>query len=191
MKKVMMVVMGMFLLANLSGCGYNMLQAKEEQVKATWGDVESLYQKRADLIGNMAEVVKGYAKHENETLVKVAEARASVGQMKVDVTDAIKMEQFAAKQQTMGTALSRLMMVSEQYPQLKADANFQGLQKQLATTEDEISKARKKYNLSVQVFNSKCRSFPYNVTNSMLLHLELKKPYQAEEGSKVAPKLKF
>lgn len=175
----------------LSGCGYNMLQTKEEQVKNTWGDVEALYQKRADLIGNLAEVVKGYAKHENDTLVKVSQARASVGQMKVDLNDAKKMEQFAAHQQTMGTALSRLMMVSEQYPQLKADSNFQSLQQQLSKTEDEISKARKKYNLAVQIFNSRCRAFPYNITNSMLLHLTLKEPYKADAESKNAPKLKF
>jgi LemA protein len=184
---IVMVVM-------LSGCGYNSMQVKEEAVKASWGNVESLYQKRADLIVNIAEVAKGYAKHEKGTFVEVSQARASVGQVKVDPKDVGSKEQvekFAAQQQTMGTALSRLMVVSEQYPQLKADTNFMYLQKQLTQTEDEINIARKKYNLTVQVFNGTIRSFPNSLTNSMMLHLSLKEPFKGEATSKVAPKLSF
>lgn len=190
MKKIIVLFLGVCLLS-LTGCGYNSMQVKEEQVKSAWGDVESLYQKRADLIANLAEVVKGYAKHEKDTYVQVSQARASVGQMKVDTASAKQVEQFSAQQQTLGTALSRLMVVSEKYPDLKANQNFISLQKQLENTEQEINIARKKYNLSVKIFNSTVRSFPNNITNSMLLHLQLKEPFKAEPASKVAPKINF
>lgn len=193
MKRIIVMALAVLTLVT-SGCGYNSIQIKEEQVKSAWGDVESLYQRRADLIANLAEVVKGYAKHESETFVQVSKARASVGQIKVDAKDvgsAKQVEQFAAQQQTMGTALSRLMMVSEKYPDLKANANFIDLQKQLERTEKEIDTARKKYNLAVKIFNSSIRTFPNNITNNMLLNLQLKEPFKADAASKEAPKLKF
>lgn len=191
MNKILMAVLAMVALTMFSGCGYNTIQLKDEQVKATWGDVENLYQKRADLIVNLSEVVKGYAKHEKDTYVQVSQARASVGQVKVDPSKAGNVEQFAAQQQTMGTALSRLMMVSEKYPELKANQNFVALQKQLERTEQEISHARTKYNKAVQIFNGTIRTFPNSLTNSMMLHLPLREPFKAEATSKVAPKLNF
>lgn len=194
MKKLVCMLVMVVLAMNLTGCGFNSIQIKDEQVKSAWGDVESLYQKRADLIANLAEVVKGYATHEKDTFVEVSKARASVGQIKVEAKDigsAKQVEQFSAQQQSMGTALSRLMMVSEKYPDLKANANFTQLQKQLEQTEKEIDIARKKYNLAVKIFNSSVRTFPNNITNNMFLNLALKEPFKADAASKVAPKLKF
>lgn len=177
-----------------AGCGYNTMQANEEAVKAAWGDVESTYQRRADLIPNLVEVVKGYAKHENETLVGVTEARAKVGQVKLsnDITaDANAMKKFQDAQSGLSSALSRLMVVVEKYPNLKANENFRDLQTQLEGTENRINVARTRYNAAVQEFNYSIRMFPNSLTNSLLLHLKLREPFAAEEGAKKAPKVKF
>lgn len=178
----------------LSGCGYNTMQANEEAVTAAWGNVESSYQRRADLIPNLVEVVKGYAKHEADTLKAVTEARAKVGSMQVskDVLDNPEsLNKFQKAQGELSGALSRLMVVAEKYPDLKANQNFMDLQKQLEGTENRINVARERYNKSVQVFNTSIRTFPNSLTNSMMLHLKRKEPFKAEEGAKVAPKVKF
>jgi LemA protein len=178
--------------ALLSGCGYNTMQANEEAVKAAWGDVESAYQRRADLIPNLVTVVKRYAKHEQETLTAVTEARAKAGQVKLSTDklgDAAAMAQFQQAQGELGSSLSRLMLVVERYPDLKANQNFLDLQSQLEGTENRINVARTRYNKSVETFNTSIRIFPNNLTNKFLLHLTLKEPYRAEEGAAKAPKV--
>ena len=194
MKRIVQLVLAVVILSMLSGCGYNVMQAQEEAVFASWGDVEAAYQRRADLIPNLVEVVKGYAKHEADTLMAVTEARAKVGSMQVTKDTLNNPETFAKFQQAQGelsSALSRLMVVVERYPDLKANQNFLDLQNQLEGTENRINVARTRYNKAVQDFNTSIRSFPNNLTNNFLLHLERKEPFKAEEGAKVAPKVKF
>ncbi|QSV44892.1 LemA family protein [Geobacter benzoatilyticus] len=194
MKRIVQLVFAVVMLSMLSGCGYNVMQAQEEAVFASWGDVEAAYQRRADLIPNLVEVVKGYAKHEADTLMAVTEARAKVGSMQVTKDTLNNPETFAKFQQAQGelsSALSRLMVVVERYPDLKANQNFLDLQNQLEGTENRINVARTRYNKAVQDFNTSIRSFPNNLTNNFLLHLERKEPFKAEEGAKAAPKVKF
>jgi LemA protein len=193
MKKIIFAVFSL-MLVGLSGCGYNTMQANEEAVKAAWGDVEATYQRRTDLIPNLVEVVKGYAKHEKETLMAVTEARAKVGavQMSKDiVNDPKSFAQFQEAQAGMSSALSRLMVVVERYPDLKANQNFQDLQHQLEGTENRINVARTRYNKAVETFNTSIRIFPNSLTNSLLLHLKLKEPFKAEAGAEKAPQVKF
>ena len=190
--RYLILLVSMFSL--LSGCGYNTMQANEEAVTAAWGNVESSYQRRADLIPNLVEVVKGYAKHEAETLKAVTEARAKVGSMQVSkdvLNNPASLNKFQQAQGELSGALSRLMVVVEKYPDLKANQNFMDLQKQLEGTENRINVARERYNKSVQVFNTSIRTFPNSMTNSMILHLQRKEAFKAEEGAKVAPKIKF
>jgi LemA protein len=181
-------------LSGLYGCGYNQMQANEEAVKAAWGDVEASYQRRSDLIPNLVEVVKAYAKHERETLTAVTEARAKVGsiQMSKDmINNPQAFEQFQQAQGALSSALSRLMVVVERYPDLKANQNFRDLQNQLEGTENRINVARVRYNKAVETFNTSIRIFPNSVTNSLLLHLQLKEPFKAEAGAEKAPKVQF
>lgn len=183
-----------FVLLTVSGCGYNVMQKNEEAVKAAWGDVEAAYQRRNDLVPNLVEVVKAYAKHERETLTAVTEARAKVGsvQMSKDILENPKtFAEFQGAQSAMSSALSRLMVVVERYPDLKANQNFQDLQHQLEGTENRINVARTRYNKAVEIFNTSIRIFPNNLTNSILLHLKLKEPFKAEAGAEKAPKVKF
>ncbi|MBT0664571.1 LemA family protein [Geobacter pelophilus] len=178
----------------LSGCGYNTMQANEEAVTAAWGDVEATYQRRADLIPNLVEVVKGYAKHEADTLKAVTEARAKVGSIQATkqlVNDPQALQKFQAAQGELSGALSRLMVVVERYPDLKANQNFRDLQSQLEGTENRINVARTRYNKAVQEFNTSIRTFPNSLTNSMMLHLQRKEPFKAEEGAQKAPQVKF
>ena len=163
-------------------------------MKAAWGDVESSYQRRSDLIPNLVEVVKGYAKHERETLTAVTEARAKVGSIQVSkniLDDPKAFSQFQQAQGEMSSALSRLMVVVEKYPDLKANQNFQDLQHQLEGTENRINVARTRYNKSVEVFNTSIRIFPNSLTNSLLLHLKMREPFKAEAGAERAPKVQF
>jgi LemA protein len=192
-KSSLWVVMGLILFV-LSGCGYNTMQQNEEAVKAAWGDVEATYQRRNDLIPNLVEVVKAYAKHESETLQAVTEARAKVGSIQVSketIGDPKSMAEFQAAQGAMGSALSRLLVVAERYPDLKANQNFRDLQHQLEGTENRINVARTRYNKAVQEFNTSIRIFPNSMTNSLLLHLTPKEPFKAEAGAEKAPKVKF
>jgi LemA protein len=194
MKKMLRFLTIVMMLSALSGCGYNTMQANEEAVFASWGDVESAYQRRTDLIPNLVEVVKGYAKHESETLTAVTEARARVGSIQASKEMLNDPQAFAKFQQAQGElsgALSRLMVVVERYPDLKANQNFLDLQNQLEGTENRINVARVRYNKAVQKFNTSIRVFPNSITNSMLLHLTRKEPFKAEEGAKTAPKVKF
>ncbi|MDR3579842.1 MAG: LemA family protein [Oryzomonas sp.] len=194
MKKIIAKLPILLLLTLLSGCGYNTMQANEEAVAEAWGNVESSYQRRADLVPNLVEVVKGYAKHEADTLKAVTEARAKVGSMQVSkdvLNNPDSLNKFQQAQGELSGALSHLMVVVEKYPDLKANQNFMDLQKQLEGTENRINVARERYNRSVLEFNTSIRTFPNSVTNSLLLHLNRKEPFKAEEGAKTAPKIKF
>lgn len=154
----------------LSGCGYNTLQASDEQVKASWAEVVNQYQRRADLVPNLVNTVKGYAAHEEKVLVEVTQARAQAGAIQVTPAVLADPAAFARFQQAQGAlsgALSRLLAVSENYPQLKADAGFRDLQAQLEGTENRIAVARKRYIESVQSYNVAVRSFPGNLTAKM------------------------
>ena len=194
MKRNLLFLLGLILVSSITGCGYNTMQASEEAVFAAWGDVEASYQRRADLVPNLVEVVKGYAKHEADTLTAVTEARAKVGSMQLS-KDMLKspeaMAKFQEAQGQLSGSLSRLMVVVERYPDLKANQNFMDLQNQLEGTENRINVARVRYNKAVQDFNTSIRTFPNSLTNSLLLHLERKEPFKADEGSKTAPKVKF
>jgi LemA protein len=187
-------VVASILLLTINGCGYNEMQRNEEAVKKAWGDVESTLQRRMDLIPNLVETVKGYATHEKETLTAVTEARAKVGQVKIDssmLNDPKAMAEFQAAQSGLSGALSRLMAVAESYPDLKANQNFLNLQHQLEGTENRINVARTRYNKMVEEFNASIRTFPNSLTNSMMLHLERREYFKSDEGASKAPKVKI
>ncbi|AOK63574.1 LemA family protein [Burkholderia ubonensis] len=155
------------ILLNLSGCGYNAIQAEDEQVKANWSEVLNQYQRRADLVPNLVSTVKGYANQEREVLTNVTQARAQVGSIRATpelIADPQAFARFEAAQGQLTTSLSRLLVVSENYPQLKSDANFRDLQAQLEGTENRIAVARNRYIRSVQAYNTTVRSFPNNLT---------------------------
>jgi LemA protein len=167
---------------------------KEETVFKAWSDIESTLQRRADLIPNLVEVVKGYAKHEKETLEAVVTARAKATSVQLPpqaLGDPAAMQQFQAAQGGLTSALARLMVVVEQYPDLKANQNFLDLQTQLEGTENRINVARQRYNQTVEDFNASIRRFPESLTNKILLHLERKEYFKADEGAKAAPQVKF
>ncbi len=194
MKRLSLFCALVLMAATLSGCGYNQIQKNDEAVIAAWGDVQASYQRRADLIPNLVEVVKGYAAHEKDTLIAVTEARAKVGQIKLG-NDAVNNPQalanFQSAQGALSSALSRLMVVVERYPDLKANQNFRDLQHQLEGTENRINVARVRYNEAVRIFNTSIRTFPDNLTNNFLLHLPRREPFQAEAGAEKAPSVKF
>ncbi len=150
--------------ALLAGCGYNDIQSSDEGTKAAWSEVLNQYKRRADLIPNLVKTVQGYAQQEKDVFIAVTEARSKVGQVQVNPSDPASLKQFEAAQKEMGSALSRLLVVSENYPQLKSDANFRDLQAQLEGTENRITVARKRYIETVQSFNTLVRQFPANLT---------------------------
>jgi LemA protein len=194
MKQFARLAVAVVSLLFLSSCGYNALQMKEEAVLKAWADIESTLQRRADLIPNLVEVVKGYAAHEKETLEAVIAARAKATSVQLPpeaLADPAAMQQFQAAQGGLTSALARLMVVVEQYPDLKANQNFLDLQTQLEGTENRINVARQRYNETVEVFNAAIRKFPENLTNNFLLHLERKEYFKADEGAKAAPQVKF
>ncbi len=157
----------LLVVAGLSGCGYNAIQRQDEAVKAAWSEVINQYQRRADLVPNLVSTVKGYAQHEEKVLTEVTNARARVGTMQLSpdsLNDPQKLQQFQQAQGQLSSALSRLMVVSENYPQLKADGLFQNLQAQLEGTENRITVARNRYVQAVQTYNSMIRTFPNNLT---------------------------
>jgi LemA protein len=182
------------MLVFVSGCGYNSLQQKEEAVFKAWADIESSLQRRADLIPNLVETVKGYAAHEKSTLEAVISARAKATAVHVstkDLSNPATMQQLQEVQGGLGTALARLMVVAEQYPDLKANQNFLDLQNQLEGTENRINVARQRYNQAVEVFNAAIRRFPENLTNNYLLHLERKEYFKAAPEAQAVPQVKF
>ncbi len=199
MKKSTIMWLAMIALATValssSGCGYNRLQGLDEEVNAAWSEVQNQFQRRYDLIPNLVETVKGYASHESQTLIAVTEARAKVGQIKVTpdtLSDPAKFQEYEKAQAGLGSALSRLLVVSENYPDLKASANFRDLQAQLEGTENRIAVARGRYINAVKEFNKMVRYFPTNLTAKYFLHMEPKQNFTlTNEAAKEAPKVKF
>ena len=168
--KILRTLMILLLVGLMSGCGYNAMQRQDEAVKAAWSEVLNQYQRRADLVPNLVNTVKGYAQHEEKVFVEVTNARAKVGSLQVNadtINDPQKLQQFQAAQGELGSALSRLMVVSENYPQLKADGLFQNLQAQLEGTENRVTVARNRYVQAVQEYNAMIRTFPNNLTAKM------------------------
>lgn len=194
MKRIVLTIFTLLAVLSLAGCGYNSMQQQEEEVFAAWGNLEAALQRRADLIPNLVETVKAAAAHEKETLQAVVEARAKATQTKISpemLGDQQALAKFQAAQGELSSALSRLMVVVERYPEIRANQNFLGLQTQLEGTENRITVARKRYNDAVKDFNYAIRKFPNSLTNSVLLHLERKQFYQADPGAQTAPKVNF
>ncbi len=178
----------MFLLAVLGGCGYNTLQTTDEQITASWAEVLNQYQRRADLVPNLVNVVKGYAAHEVEVLTRVTDARAKVGAIQATpelINDPQAFAKFQAAQGEMSSALSRLLVVAENYPQLKADGVFRDLQAQLEGTENRITVARNRYIKAVQDYNVTVRRFPSNLT-AMVFGYKTKPSFTVEDEQAVA-----
>ncbi|MCE4053345.1 LemA family protein [Pseudomonas sp. Au-Pse12] len=180
----------------LSGCGINNIPTLDEQVKADWGQVQNQYQRRADLIPNLVETVKGYAKHEEETLTAVIEARAKATSIQVDaktLDNPEKLKQFQQAQDQLSGALSRLMVVSERYPDLKANQNFLALQSQLEGTENRIAVARRDFILAVQKYNTEIRTFPGRLWHGLLYSdLPVRESFEATSpDADKAPQVKF
>lgn len=192
-KSTILCIIFAMLITNFS-CGYNVMQANEEAVMKAWADIESQLQRRTDLIPNLVEVVKGYAKHEKETLTAVIEARAKATSIQIRpemLTDPKAMAAFSRAQGDLSAAISKLMVIIEKYPDLKANEHFRGLQHQLEGTENRIAVARQRYNEAVANFNYSIRKFPYSITNWLFLKLEKKEYFKADETSKTAPKIQF
>jgi LemA protein len=182
----------MFLM--LTGCGYNSLQAMDEKVNAAWSEVQNQYQRRFDLIPNLVETVKGFATQERDVLTQVVEARSRVGQVKIspEITqDPEAFRKFEEAQGQLSSALSRLMVVVERYPELKSNENFLTLQAQLEGTENRIAVARRDYIQTVRDYNTAVRSFPTNLTANYLLGLKVRENFSAQQGAQEAPKVQF
>jgi LemA protein len=178
----------------LSGCGYNRMQQLEEAVFRAWGDLEAQLQRRADLVPNLVATVKGFAAQERETLEAVVSARSRATSVQLTpelLNDPQAMAQFQEAQGSLSSALSRLMVVVEAYPELKSNQNFRDLQIQLEGTENRISVARQRYNQAAERFNFSIRRFPNSITNNLLLHLERKAYFEADASAKEAPKVNF
>ena len=192
MKKSFLMVAAIISGFLFTGCGYNKMVSLEESVSSAWAQVENVYQRRADLIPNLVETVKGYAQHEQETLTRVIEARSQATSMKVDpanlTPDAIR--QFQEAQQGLSSALSRLMVVVEQYPDLKANQNFLDLQAQLEGTENRITVERMKFNETTQAYNAFIRRFPELIT-AKILGFDKKPYFEAQQGAEKAPEVRF
>jgi LemA protein len=181
-------------LGAMSGCGYNGLVAADENVKASWAQVENAYQRRADLVPNLVATVKGSAQHEEKVLAEITTARASATQVKIeakDLTDPAKMKEFEDAQAKLSGALGRLIATSENYPDLKANASFRDLQTQLEGTENRISVERRRYNESVEAYNVQVRSFP-TVVVAKTFGFKAKEPFHATAANAdKAPEVKF
>ena len=195
MRRLIQIVLLSGALLMLSGCGYNTLQETDESIKSSWADVLNQYQRRADLIPNLVNVVKGYAKHEKDVLTQVTEARARVGSIQATpalLNDPQAFARFQAAQGNMSSALSRLLVVAENFPQLKADANFRDLQAQLEGTENRITVARNRYIKAVERYNVTVRSFPSNLT-AMMFGFKVKPQFTVENEKEISapPKVDF
>jgi LemA protein len=192
MKKIFSALLIIMAAASLSSCSYNSMVKMDENVKAKWGQVQNDYQRRSDLVPNLVATVKGAANFEKSTLTDVINARAKATSVQVDPTKLTpeSIQKFQAAQGELSSALGKLMVITENYPDLKSNANFLGLQAQLEGTENRITVARKDFNEAVQEYNSKIRSFPANITAKMFGFGE-KGYFQAEPGSEKAPEVKF
>jgi LemA protein len=195
MRKFLLTLVISIAFLSLSGCGYNTLQTQDEAIKAGWSEVLNQYQRRADLVPNLVNTVKGYAAHEARVLTEVTAARARVGQIAVTpelVNDPAALQKFQAAQGELTGALSRLLVVAENYPQLKADAGFRDLQAQLEGTENRITVARNRYIKTVQDYNVTVRSFPSNLTAKLFGH-QTKANFAVENEQAISapPKVEF
>lgn len=195
MRNSLFLIVLMLLSSSLSGCGYNTLQTTDEQIKASWADVLNQYQRRADLVPNLVNVVKGYASHEKEVLTQVTESRAKVGSIQATpdlINDEKAFAKFQAAQGELTSSLSRLLVIAENYPQLKADGLFRDLQAQLEGTENRITVSRNRYIKAVQEYNVVVRSFPSNLT-AMVFGYKTKPSFTVENEKEIskAPKVDF
>jgi len=195
MKHLVLRLMAVLFVLSLTGCGYNTFQSLDEESKASWSEVLNQYQRRADLVPNLVNVVKGYASHEKEVLTQVADARSKVGSMQVTpelLNDPEAFAKFQAAQGQLTSALSRLLAVSENYPNLKADQGFSDLQAQLEGTENRITVARNRYIETIKNYNVAVRSFPNNLT-AMALGYKAKPSFtvENEKAISVAPTVNF
>ncbi len=192
MKKFLFAIVALFAMTSLSSCNYNSLVEKEQTVNETWAQVENQYQRRADLIPNLVNTVKGYSKHEEETLTKVVEARAKATSVTLNVED-LNEENLAKYQQAqneLSSALKSLLAVTEAYPDLKANQNFLNLQAQLEGTENRISTERKRYTESVKEYNTAIKKFP-TVIYAGWFGFKEKPQFKAEAGAEKAPEVRF
>ena len=194
MRRHGVIAVGLVVLFVLSGCGYNTLQALDEEVKAAWSEVQNQYRRRADLVPNLTSVVKGAAKFEQETLTKVVEARSKATAVQLDAKALSNPEAFRRFEQVQGelsSALARLLVVVERYPELKANQNFRDLQAQLEGTENRIAVARKRYIDKVAEYNKGVRFFPTNLTARFLLGLEVRETFTVDEKLAQPPEVKL
>ncbi len=194
-KKIVLMFLGTALLLSSYSCGYNRIQGLDEEVKASWSEIQNQYQRRYDLVPNLVNTVKGYASHEKEVFESVTNARSKVGQIVLsdDITkNPEKFKQFQQAQGELGSALTRLLAVAENYPNLKASDNFRDLQAQLEGTENRIAVARKRYIDAVKEYNKSVRYFPSNLTAKFLLHMDVKPNFELEDKTaKENPKVNF
>lgn len=192
MKHLMKFIFVAIIAILFSSCGYNSMVEKEEAVNTAWSNVENQYQRRADLIPNLVNTVKGYASHESETLESVVQARAKATQITLNAEDLTpeKLQQYQKAQGEIGSALGRLMRITENYPELKVNQNFQELQAQLEGTENRISVERRNFNQATQDYNTFIRKFPQNLIANMF-GFEKKPYFEAESGNEKAPEVKF
>lgn len=191
--KLLFVIFLLIVSTNFYGCGYNKLVSMEEGVNSAWSQVENQYQRRADLIPNLVSTVQGSADFEKSTLTEVTDARSRVGQMKLsaeDLSDPQKFQAFQQAQDQLSSALSRLLVVSENYPTLKSNENFLQLQSQLEGTENRISVERRRYNETVQSYNSEVRSFP-TLISAKIFGFKEKEYFKSVAGSEKAPDVNF
>lgn len=192
MKKGILIVLTIAAGFFLSGCGYNKMVDLDEQVSSQWSQVENVYQRRADLIPNLVNTVRGYADHEQETLVEVIEARSKATSVNVDPNNLSPqtIEQFNQAQKGLSSALSRLMVVVERYPDLKANQNFRDLQAQLEGTENRIAVERRKFNEVTQSYNAYIRKFPQLIYSGWF-GFDKKNYFEAQQGAEKAPEVQF
>ena len=192
MKRIVNIFIVALIALGTSSCGYNSMVEKQEGVVKTWANVETQYQRRADLIPNLVNTVKGFAEHEKSTLTAVVEARAKATSVNIDPSKmtAADMQNFNAAQGGLGSALSKLMVVVEKYPDLKANENFLQLQAQLEGTENRISVARKNYNDVVGDYNTYIKRFPKNIIAGWF-DFEPKPYFESKKGADVAPEVQF
>ena len=192
MRKMLMSLLLLSLTLMLSGCGYNTIQQKDEAVKAAWSQVLNVYKRRADLVPNLVATVRGYATHEQQVLTQVTEARSKVGSINVNANDPASLAQFQQAQGELQSAIGRLLVVTENYPQLKADQNFLQLQAQLEGTENRITVERQRYIQTVQDYNTYIRQFPTNLT-AMMFGYKPKPNFTVENEQQIqeAPKVDF
>lgn len=188
MKSLLLKLSALLLVLSLTGCGYNTFQSQDEEVKAQWAEVLNQYQRRADLVPNLVKTVKGYAEHEEKVFTEVAEARSKVSSIQATpelINNPEAFAKFQAAQAQMTSALSRLLAVSENYPQLKADAGFRDLQAQLEGTENRVTVARNRYIEAVKSYNITARSFPSNLT-AMMFGYQTKPSFTVENEKEIA-----